>query len=205
LSDRAEVTVLCCWDVATGAASLFSHRNRGRCHRAAKKNTTHAARRKPHKVHKRKLAKTENLPIETSTSADNILTEAVPTPADPPVAVQATEVVSEPTADSSLIVAPLSTEETTMVNSASPSEPLGAANQLSALDAAAKVLAETVQSLSCPELITAMTARGYWSSPKGRTPASTLYSAILRELQNKGEQSRFVKTRRGKFTLRRTV
>jgi hypothetical protein len=55
------------------------------------------------------------------------------------------------------------------------------------------------------ELITAMAARGYWRSPKGRTPAGTLSSAILRELQNQGAQSRFVRTQRGKFALRRTV
>ena len=50
---------------------------------AAKKNTTHATPRQTRKVHKRKLA--ENLPTETSTSADSILTEAVPTPADPTI------------------------------------------------------------------------------------------------------------------------
>jgi hypothetical protein len=58
--------------------------------------------------------------------------------------------------------------------------------------------------MSCAELIAAMAARGYWSSPKGRTPAGTLYSAIIRELQTKGENARFVKTARGKFTLRGT-
>ena len=84
-------------------------------------------------------------------------------------------------------------------------EPAAPADKLSALDAAAKVLGETGQAMSCPELITAMAAKGYWSSPKGRTPASTLYSAILRELQTKGEQARFVKTQRGKFALRGTV
>ena len=41
--------------------------------------------------------------------------------------------------------------------------------------AAAKVLGETGQAMSCPELITAMAAKGYWQSPKGRTPAGTLF------------------------------
>jgi hypothetical protein len=68
-----------------------------------------------------------------------------------------------------------------------------------ALDAAAKVLAEEGRPMSCQELIDAMAAKGYWTSPGGKTPASTLYSAILREL-TKGEQSRFVKTERGKFS-----
>jgi hypothetical protein len=67
------------------------------------------------------------------------------------------------------------------------------------------VLAESGQAMSCTDLIAAMAAQGYWRSPKGRTPAGTLYSALLRELQSKGEQSRFVKTQRGKFALRGAV
>jgi hypothetical protein len=49
-----------------------------------------------------------------------------------------------------------------------------------------------------------MAAKGYWHSPKGRTPAATLYSALLRELHTKGEQARFVKVGRGQFALRAT-
>jgi HB1, ASXL, restriction endonuclease HTH domain len=71
--------------------------------------------------------------------------------------------------------------------------------QLSALDAAAKVLAEAEQPLNCQEMIAAMAAKGYWSSPRGRTPASTLYSALLREINRKGAQARFRKTERGRF------
>jgi hypothetical protein len=70
------------------------------------------------------------------------------------------------------------------------------------LAAAAQVLAETGQAMSCQELIAAMAAKGYWTSPTGRTPASTLYAAVLRELQTKGTAARFVKTARGKFALR---
>jgi hypothetical protein len=72
-------------------------------------------------------------------------------------------------------------------------------DKLSALDAAAKVLAETGQAMTCQEMIDAMAKKGYWTSPGGRTPAATLYSAILRELKSKGDQCRFVKTERGKF------
>jgi hypothetical protein len=71
----------------------------------------------------------------------------------------------------------------------------------SALDAAARVLAEAGQAMTCPEMIEAMTAKKYWASPKGLTPAATLYSAILREIKAKGKESRFVKTERGKFAL----
>jgi hypothetical protein len=69
----------------------------------------------------------------------------------------------------------------------------------SALDAAAKVLAEEGRPMTCQEMITAMAARSYWTSPGGQTPAATLSSAILRELTTKGAGARFVKTERGKF------
>jgi hypothetical protein len=71
--------------------------------------------------------------------------------------------------------------------------------RLSALDAAARVLEEAGQPMTCAEMITAMAAKGYWTSPGGKTPAATLYSAILRELQTKPGTSRFIKTERGKF------
>ena len=75
------------------------------------------------------------------------------------------------------------------------------AKKTSALNAALRVLEETGQSMTCPEMIEAMTAKKYWSSPKGLTPAATLYSAVLREIKAKGKESRFVKTERGKFEL----
>jgi len=73
------------------------------------------------------------------------------------------------------------------------------APKLSALDAAAKVLGETGKPMSCNEMIETMAAKGYWSSPGGKTPASTLYSAILKEISTKGKESRFQKTDRGRF------
>jgi hypothetical protein len=77
------------------------------------------------------------------------------------------------------------------------------AKKLSALDAAAKVLAETGQTMNCQELIAAMAEKGYWTSPAGRTPGATLYAAVLRELQAKGPNTRFVKVERGKFAANR--
>jgi hypothetical protein len=73
--------------------------------------------------------------------------------------------------------------------------------KLSALDAAARVLAEAQQALSCAQMIESMAARGYWSSPAGKTPQATLYAAILREIHTKAGQARFQKTERGKFGL----
>lgn len=72
--------------------------------------------------------------------------------------------------------------------------------KLSALDAAAQVLASAKEPLNCPQLIEAMTAQGLWTSPGGKTPHATLYSAILREINVKGKDARFTKTERGHFT-----
>ena len=80
---------------------------------------------------------------------------------------------------------------------ATPREPKP--KKLSALNAAARVLSETGQAMSCQEMITAMTAKGYWTSPGGQTPEATLYSAVIREIAKKGAESRFKKTERGKF------
>jgi hypothetical protein len=81
----------------------------------------------------------------------------------------------------------------------------GKEKRLSALDAAAKVLEEAGQPMTCQELVAAMAAKGYWTSPNGKTPAATLYSAIAREITTKGTQSRFVKADRGKFDLHRSI
>src|SRR5579872_2691446 len=72
--------------------------------------------------------------------------------------------------------------------------------KLSCLDAAAKVLGEAKEPMNTKEMIETMAAKKYWTSPGGKTPAATLYSAILREL-GKGKESRFKKTERGKFAL----
>ena len=73
--------------------------------------------------------------------------------------------------------------------------------KLSAIDAAAKVLAEAGEPMDCQTMIKTMAEKGYWSSPGGKTPHATLYSAILREISTKGQESRFTKTERGKFAI----
>ena len=70
----------------------------------------------------------------------------------------------------------------------------------SGLDAAAMVLGEARTPLTCGEMVEQMLAKGYWVS-NGKTPAATIYSAIIREIRDKGEASRFAKVERGKFTL----
>lgn len=75
--------------------------------------------------------------------------------------------------------------------------------KLSQLDAAVKVLGEAGAPMTTKAMIEAMAAKGYWTSPGGATPAQTLYSAILRELQKKGDEARFTKVDRGQFTLKK--
>jgi hypothetical protein len=71
--------------------------------------------------------------------------------------------------------------------------------KMSALDAAAKVLADSGEPMTTKELIEKMAAKGLWSSPNGKTPDRTLYSALAREISAKGKESRFKKGERGQF------
>ena len=81
-------------------------------------------------------------------------------------------------------------------------EPKIAKSSLSQLDAAVKVLEEATEAMTTKAMVEVMATKGYWTSPGGKTPHATLYSAILRELQSKGETGRFIKTDRGHFRLR---
>ena len=74
--------------------------------------------------------------------------------------------------------------------------------KLSALAAAAQVLAETGQPMNTREMIETLAAKKLWTSPGGKTPHATVYSAILREINEKGKDARFVKTERGKFAAK---
>ena len=95
------------------------------------------------------------------------------------------------------------TKKATPKKKASPKATSGNGNakakKLSAIDAAAKVLMDTKQAMTCKELIEAMAAKKLWTSPGGKTPSATLYSALTREINTKGSDSRFKKTERGKF------
>jgi hypothetical protein len=74
--------------------------------------------------------------------------------------------------------------------------------KLSAIDAAAQVLAASKEPLNAKEMIEAMAAKSLWTSPGGKTPHATLYSALIREIATKGKEARFVKTERGKFAAK---
>lgn len=70
---------------------------------------------------------------------------------------------------------------------------------LSCLAAARKVLGEHRKPMSAPEIIERSAEKGYWKSPGGKTPAATLYAAIIREIAKKGADARFKKVDRGQF------
>lgn len=71
--------------------------------------------------------------------------------------------------------------------------------RLSALNAAAQVLAKAGKPMRSRELIIAMEEQGLWTSPGGKTPWATLYSAMTREITTAGKESRFKKVDRGAF------
>src|SRR5687767_15001271 len=65
--------------------------------------------------------------------------------------------------------------------------------KVSAIDAAAQVLAGAKEPMTAKEMIETMAKRALWTSPGGKTPHATLYSAIIREIATKGKAARFVK------------
>lgn len=71
--------------------------------------------------------------------------------------------------------------------------------RVSALDAAAQVIADSKEPMRATDMIAAMEAKGLWKSPGGKTPEATLYAAIIREIAAKGKEARFVKKDRGLF------
>jgi len=70
----------------------------------------------------------------------------------------------------------------------------------SGLDAAAQVLAEAKEPLNTKEMVARMLAKGLWRT-SGKTPAATIYAAIIREINAKGDDARFRTVARGKFDL----
>ncbi len=70
----------------------------------------------------------------------------------------------------------------------------------SGLDAAVAVLAEAGKPLNTTDMVKRMLETGMWQTG-GKTPAATIYAAIITEISKKGEQSRFRKVDRGLFEL----
>ena len=73
--------------------------------------------------------------------------------------------------------------------------------KLSAIDAAAKLLASAGEPMTTKQMVEAMAAKGLWTSPGGKTPHATLYAAMLREIGTRGKEARFKKVERGQFAF----
>jgi len=67
----------------------------------------------------------------------------------------------------------------------------------SGLDLAAKVLADSKEPLAAKAIAERAIAAGWKTS--GKTPHATLYAAMIREIRDKGKESRFEKVDRGLF------
>jgi hypothetical protein len=68
------------------------------------------------------------------------------------------------------------------------------------LTLAADVLRDAKAPMDCKTIVEKVLAKGLWQT-KGKTPAATLYAAIIREIAAKGKEARFHKTDRGMFEL----
>lgn len=81
---------------------------------------------------------------------------------------------------------------------AKPAKASKRGGKISGLAAAAKVLAASKEPLNAVTIAERAIAAGWKTN--GKTPNATLYAAMLREIQTKGKESRFVKKDRGLFT-----
>ena len=74
---------------------------------------------------------------------------------------------------------------------------------LSLLNAAATVLERSGEAMPVRAMIEEAKSSGLWTPGGGKTPEQTLYSAIIREIKDKGGASRFRKDGRGRFSFAR--
>ncbi len=75
---------------------------------------------------------------------------------------------------------------------------------MSGLDAAANVLADAGKPMRIGEVMEVIQKKGLWAS-KGKTPAATIFAAMIREISAKGADSRFIKKERGLFAAARKI
>ena len=87
----------------------------------------------------------------------------------------------------------------TKVAAAKPAKP-AKEKKMSGLDAAAKVLADAKAPMNAKAMVETMLAKGMWKTG-GKTPAATIYAAIIREIADKKGEARFKKTDRGQFAF----
>ena len=74
--------------------------------------------------------------------------------------------------------------------------------KMSLVEAAILVMKEIDEPMNTKRMVALVAERELWSSPNGKTPHNTLYAAILREIRQKRDASRFEKVERGRFALK---
>lgn len=84
---------------------------------------------------------------------------------------------------------------------AAPSPKAAPMKGLSLLNAAAAVLERSDAPMAVRGMIEEAKAQGLWTPRGGKTPEQTLYSAIIREIRDRGGESRFRKDGRGLFAF----
>ena len=80
-----------------------------------------------------------------------------------------------------------------------PAKAAKPAKGLSAMGAAAQVLAASKTPLNVKQIVAAMSEQGLWTSPGGKTPHATLAAALQRDIAAKGRESKFKKVDRGLY------
>jgi restriction system protein len=103
------------------------------------------------------------------------------------------EAKAEPKAQTPATAAPQPTQAKAKKAPAAPKP-----KKVSGLDAAALVLKNVGKPMHCKDIVETMLGKGLWKTG-GKTPAATIYAAILREITAKGNAARFKKTDRGLF------
>ena len=125
-----------------------------------------------------------------------------------PLARQLREPDTTATTDGNLTIieVPPATVETINAPEAKPNRKKKATDEsatltkkTSQIQAALQVLSNAKEPMNCQAMVEAMSAQGLWTSPGGKTPHATLYAAILREINTKGNDARFRKVDRGQF------
>ena len=97
--------------------------------------------------------------------------------------------------------APASAKAEAKAKPAAPSPKAVPPKGLGLLSAAAAVLERSDAPMSVKAMIEAAKSEGLWTPGSGKTPEQTLYSAIIREIRDKGNASRFRKEGRGLFAF----
>ena len=96
---------------------------------------------------------------------------------------------------------PAQAKDAAKARPAAPSPKAVPTKGLGLLSAAAAVLERSDAPMSVKAMIEAAKSDGLWTPGSGKTPEQTLYSAIIREIRDKGNASRFRKEGRGLFAF----